>query len=90
MRLMPSAPAASQERAMAAMSVTLGLSFIITGFFVTALTARVTSAAPSGVTPKAMPPLWTLGQEMFTSSQPTWSSGPASRRCRRSRLPKSR
>ena len=35
MRLTPSAPASSQARAMAAMSVTLGLSFMKTGFLAT-------------------------------------------------------
>ena len=40
----------------------------------TALTALVTSAAASGLDPKAMPPPWTLGQEMLTSSHPTCSS----------------
>ena len=59
---------------METMSVTLGLSFMYTGFLVTAFTAAVTSAAALGSTPKLMPPLWTLGQEIFTSSQPTCSS----------------
>ena len=44
-----------------------------TGFFVTAFTAFVTAAALSGLVPKAMPPPWTLGQEMFTSRRPTCS-----------------
>ena len=69
-RLMPSAPASSQALAMAAMSVTLGESFKITGFFVTARTALVTSAAASGQVPKLMPPPWTLGQEILISNQP--------------------
>ena len=56
------------------MSVTLGLSFMITGFAVTFFTAAVTSAAAFGSVPKLMPPPWTFGQEMFTSSQPTCSS----------------
>ena len=55
-RLMPSAPASSQALAMDTMSVTLGESLIITGFLVTALTARVTSAAASGWVPKLIPP----------------------------------
>ena len=46
----------------------------MTGFFVTAFTARVTSAAASGLVPKAMPPWRTLGQEMFTSRKATCSS----------------
>ena len=36
--------------------------------------ATVTLAAAAGSVPKAMPPPWTLGQETFTSSQPTCSS----------------
>ena len=71
MRLSASAPASSQARAMETMSVTLGESFMITGLVVTSFTARVTSAAILGSVPKLMPPPWTLGQEMFTSSQPT-------------------
>ena len=70
-RLMPSAPASSQALAMAAMSSTLGESFMMTGFLVTAFTALVTAAADWGVLPKLMPPEWTLGQLMLTSSQPT-------------------
>ena len=77
MRLTPSAPASSQARATAAMSAAAGESFMMTGFFVTARTARVTSAAISGLAPKAAPPPWTFGQEMFTSSQPTCSSAPS-------------
>ena len=44
---------------------------MITGFVVTALTARTTAAACSGSVPKLMPPPCTLGQEMLTSNQPT-------------------
>ena len=73
-RLMPSAPASSQALAMDTMSVTLGESLMITGFFVTFFTAAVTSAAASGQVPKLMPPPWTLGQLTLTSSQPTCSS----------------
>ena len=73
-RLMPSAPASSHAFAIATMSVTFGLSFTITGFFVTALTALVTSAAASGEVPKLMPPPCTFGQLTLTSSQPTCSS----------------
>ena len=67
MRQMPSAPASAQAFAISAMSVTLGESFMKTGFRVTAFTARVTSAAALGSEPKFFPPAWTLGQEMFTS-----------------------
>ena len=56
MRLIPSAPASSQDFAMLTISVTLGESFMITGFFVTALTALVTSAAARGSVPKLIPP----------------------------------
>lgn len=50
--------------------------FKMMGFFVTARTAFVTSAADLGSAPKAAPPPWTLGQEILTSSQPTcsWAS----------------
>ena len=75
-RLIASAPAPSQARAMAAMSVTLGESLIHSGFFVTRRTRPVMRAAASGVVPKAMPPPWTLGQLMLISIQPT--SGHAS------------
>ena len=47
---------------------------MMTGFFVTSRTARVTAAAVRGSAPKAAPPPWTLGQEIFTSSQPTCSA----------------
>ena len=71
MRESPSAPAASQARAISAMSVTFGVSFTMTGFLTAAFTARVTSAALAQLVPKPMPPPWTLGQLIFTSSQPT-------------------
>ena len=73
-RLIPSAPASSQDLAMDTMSVTLGESLMMTGFLVTAFTARVTSAAAQGSVPKLIPPPWTLGQLTLTSSQPTCSS----------------
>ena len=78
MRERPSAPASWQALAMGTMSVTLGLSFIYTGFLVTAFTALVTWAAASGLTPKLIPPWSTLGQLTFTSRMPTCSE--ASRR----------
>ena len=59
---------------MGTISVTLGLSFMMTGLWVTAFTAFVTAAAWAGSVPKLMPPPWTLGQEMLISSQPTSSS----------------
>ena len=73
MRLIPSAPASSQAFAMLTISVTLGESFMITGFLVTALTALVTSAAARGSVPKLIPPPCTFGQLTLTSSQPTCS-----------------
>ena len=73
-RLRPSAPASSQALAIGTISATFGLSFMITGFKETRFTARVTSAAAFGSVPKDMPPPWTFGQEIFTSSQPTWDS----------------
>ena len=76
MRLTPSAPSSSQALATAAMLAAVGDSFKMMGFFVTARTAFVTSAADLGYAPKAAPPPWTLGQEILTSSQPTcsWAS----------------
>ena len=53
----PAAPASSQALAMPTMSVTFGLNFMKIGFFVTDITAFVTSAASSAEVPKAMPPL---------------------------------
>ena len=67
-----SAPAASTALATATMSVTLGVSFTIRGFFTASRTAAVTSAAHLGSVPKLMPPPWTLGQLMLSSIQPTW------------------
>ena len=72
-RLTPSAPASSQALATAAISAAVGDNFKMMGFFVTARTAFVTSAADLGSAPKAAPPPWTLGQEILTSSQPTCS-----------------
>ena len=65
----PSAPASSHALAIDTISVTLGLSFMNTGlpgqaFFA----AAVTCAAAAGSVPNAMPPLCTLGHEMFTST----------------------
>ena len=53
MRLTPSAPASSHARAICAMSVTLGESFMTTGFLHAAFTARVTVPASSGDDPNA-------------------------------------
>ena len=56
------------------MSVTFGLNLMKTGLVVTSFTARVTFAADSGDVPKAIPPLWTLGHETFTSMISTCGS----------------
>ena len=66
----PSAPAASHAFAISAISVTLGESFIIIGLSVDFLTAFVTAAAFSALVPKASPPPWTLGHDIFISNQP--------------------
>ena len=72
-KLTASAPASSHALAISAMLVTFGESFTITGFLTAAFTALVTLAAAFGSVPKARPPPWTFGQEIFTSSQPTCS-----------------
>ena len=69
-----SAPSASTARAMSAMLVTLGESFTISVLSYTLRTAFTTLAAPSQVTPKAIPPSFTLGQEMFSSMAGIFSS----------------
>ena len=80
MRQMPSAPSASQARAISAMSVTLGESFMKTGFFVTALTARVTSAAASGSEPKFLAASVDVGTgDVYLQNAHLVHSRPASR-----------
>ena len=49
------------------MSVTLGLSFTISGRLVAARHAAVTAAAEAQSVPNAIPPASTLGHEMLTS-----------------------
>ena len=66
-----SAPAASQALAMATISVTFGESFTITGFGRLSSPPRSPFRRGLGSVPKLMPPPWTFGQEIFTSSQPT-------------------
>ena len=66
-RLTESAPSASTALAMLTMSVTLGESFTMSVLLYALRTARTTLEAPSVVTPKAMPPSCTLGQDMFNS-----------------------
>ena len=62
-----SAPSASQAFAMSTTLVTLGDNFTISILSYTSLTALTTLAAPDAVTPKAIPPAFTLGQEIFNS-----------------------
>ena len=71
MRLIPSAPAASQALAMETISVTFGESLMMSGFFTARRTAAVMFPAASQDVPKLMPPPCTFGQEMLTSIQPT-------------------
>jgi hypothetical protein len=61
-----SAPASSHARATVTTSGAFGVSFTITGRSVSALTARVTSAARSGSQPNNMPPL-TFGHDTLIS-----------------------
>ena len=55
-RLRASAPAATAARAISVISVTLGLSFTINGFFAYFLEAETTSSTILGWVPNAMPP----------------------------------
>ena len=52
---------------MSAMFVTLGESLTMSVLWYAFLTARTTLSAPLHVTPKAMPPSFTFGQEIFSS-----------------------
>ena len=70
-----SAPASTQARAMATMSVTLGESLTMTGLRVFSRTASTTAEAAAGSVPKTIPPCLTLGQEMFTSTPATSGTG---------------
>ena len=62
-----SAPFASADFAISAISVTLGLSFTIRGFLQWSRTYFVMLATLSQDVPKATPPLLTLGQLMLSS-----------------------
>ena len=62
-----SAPEASAARAISVMSVTLGDNFTISVFLYTLRTAFTTSEHPHAETPKAIPPCFTLGHEIFNS-----------------------
>ena len=64
---MQSAPPASAALAISAMLVTLGESFIITGFFAALFMALVVSSRTLGSCPNASAPCFTLGQERFIS-----------------------
>ena len=73
-RLMASAPPASAALAITVISVTLGLSFMMMGCFAWAFTAFVMASTAFGSWPKAIPPSFTLGQEMLISSRSTGCS----------------
>ena len=62
-----SAPASTQAKAISLISSALGDSFTIIGFFETSLQALTTSSADSHFIPNAIPPVFTLGQEIFSS-----------------------
>ena len=66
-----SAPASSAARAHSAMSATLGESLTISGFLASALVSLTMLYMDSGRVPKATPPSFTLGQDMFISSMST-------------------
>ena len=66
-----SAPPASAAFAMTVMSVTLGLSFMITGCFARRFTSLVMASTALGSWPKAIPPSFTLGQEILISRRST-------------------
>ncbi|CEY34515.1 Uncharacterised protein [Streptococcus pneumoniae] len=69
----PSAPAFSIAFAISTMFATFGDNFTYTGTSETSFTRFVKSAAISGFVPKAIPPVFTFGQEMFNSS--AWTLG---------------
>ena len=69
-RAMASLPPASAARAIAAMSVTLGVSLAITGTLHALRTPATTASHIAGSVPKSTPPL-TLGQEIFSSRAST-------------------
>lgn len=71
-----SAPPASAARAISVMSVTFGLSFIITGCFACFFTSLVIASTAFGSCPKAIPPSLTFGQEILISNISTRFSCP--------------
>jgi len=62
-----SLPASMQRRAFSRMSVWLGDSLVMSGFFVTARHAATTRADISGTLPNCTPPSLMFGQEMLIS-----------------------
>ena len=68
-----SAPPASAAFAISVISVTFGLSFIITGCLATFFTSFVIASTAFGSWPKAIPPCFTFGQEMLISNISTSS-----------------
>ena len=62
-----SAPAFSADLAIAGMLVTLGESFTISGRRAARFAALTTSLSSPGTLPNAIPPLFVLGQETFSS-----------------------
>ncbi len=75
-----SAPASSTAFAIMTISVTLGESFKMTGFFVWDLAALTTAVAAAGSVPNTMPPSLTFGQETFSSMAATPSTSSISAR----------
>lgn len=71
------APAASAALAISAMSVTLGLSFMMTGCLACRFTSFVISYSASAFWPKAIAPSLTLGQDTLISSMETACSSPS-------------
>ena len=62
-----SAPEASAARAISVMSVTLGVSFTISGRDVASRQSETTFSTLGTWVPSVMPPASTFGHEMFTS-----------------------
>ena len=69
-----SAPPASAAFAVSVMSVTFGLSFMITGCLARFFTSLVISSTAFGFCPKAIPPAFTFGQDILISRRSTGSS----------------
>ena len=69
-----SAPPACAALADSFISVTFGLNFIIIGFLLTFLTAAVICSMVDGDWPNAIPPSFTLGQEILISNKSAFES----------------